>query len=552
MAACLPSGEERKVASTDDQAILARLAIRESLFPGYEDACLAAVAKLTDQGLLAKVAVEGHDDRVRISAVQKLSDQALLAKVAKEASDPYVRRVALSGVAVAGLSDQGFLAKMAIEDSDGGVRLVAVQKLSDQALLARVTRDASDPRVRSVALSRVADAGLLDQGFLAKTAIEDRDGGVRLVAVRKLSDQGLLAKVALEGSDDGVGLAAIQKLSDQLLLAKLALERKSLRVRIAAVGRLTDQPTLLKLASEQPAAAIRLAAVARVSNHDFLLERSRIDTSNAVRMAAVQAMSMEPYLARVAIENDSQAQRDAAALRVSDPALRRQIDAANRHHAAELASIDTVPSAYYREVACPQGPCWEADDGALVRAALHGGFDVLRLAAARQLDHQDALGRVANESGDLEVCKIIFAKLTDEKVLLEVSNNARNNSVRIAAKIKSQKTTWRDVFDKASARDAGPVALGEALSAADLFPKQEDAREGVIQACLNFIGRGDETRIPELVDLLNLYGDKPLAEDYLNCGQPDLDAAGREWAAKRGYDVGTGAGSHRAAWGSEK
>jgi len=63
------------------------------------------------------------------------------------------------------------------------------------------------------------------------------------------------------------------------------------------------------------------------------------------------------------------------------------------------------------------------------------------------------------------------------------------------------------------------------------------------------IRRGDESRIPEMGDLLEGYGDKALAEDYLNCGQPDLDSAGRKWARQRGFDVGTGSGSHRATWG---
>jgi len=67
---------------------------------------------------------------------------------------------------------------------------------------------------------------------------------------------------------------------------------------------------------------------------------------------------------------------------------------------------------------------------------------------------------------------------------------------------------------------------------------------------LNLIRRGDESRIAEMVDLLEGYGDKTLAEDYLNCGQPDLDVAGREWARRRRYAVGSG--SHRATWGSQR
>ena len=35
------------------------------------------------------------------------------------------------------------------------------------------------------------------------------------------------------------------------------------------------------------------------------------------------------------------------------------------------------------------------------------------------------------------------------------------------------------------------------------------------------IRRDGESRIPEMVDLLEGYGDKTLTKDYLNCGQPE-------------------------------
>ena len=125
-------------------------------------------------------------------------------------------------------------------------------------------------------------------------------------------------------------------------------------------------------------------------------------------------------------------------------------------------------------------------------------------------------------------------------------------SVLLAAQ-KAGAKSWKEIFDAATAKGATMQILGDALAAASLFPKvQPDAVNGVQHACLNLIRRGDESRIPEMVDLLEGYGDKTLAEDYLNCGQPDLDAVGRKWAGRRGYSVGTGAGSQRATWGSDR
>ncbi len=552
VAGCEPSVET--VASTNDQAVLADIAIRDSW--GGADVCLAAVQKLSDQGLLGKVAVKSVHDNVRMAAVAKLSDRRLLAKIAVEDPSSEVRRVAVERLSqttlgrvaherklklpsieesqrtVASTSDQAVLADIAITDSwqwkGWDVCLPAVAKLSDQRLLAEVAVEAGYCQAEAV-------AKLSDQGLLSQVAVESRDVRASSAAVQKLSDQGLLGKIAMGHPSSEVRKAAVERLTDQATLYRVAREEKQPSIRIVAVQRITDQSILSGFASEQPAAAVRLAAVSRVSNHDFLLVRSRVDPSNAVRTAAVEAMSKETYLARVAIENDHQAQRQAAAARVTDPALLRQVNAAIQQRAVEVAAIDS-----------------QTDDGMLLQTALHGKFDVLRLAAARRLDRQAVLGKVANETKDLEVRKIIFAKLTDREVLANVAANAADNAVRIAAKVKSGQTTWREVFNKASASDSGPAALGEALAAVGLFPGQADTIQQVVQACLNFIRRGDETRIPELIDMLDRYGDKPLAEDYLNCGQPDLDAAGREWASQHGYPVRTGTGSHRAVWGSEK
>jgi len=40
----------------------------------------------------------------------------------------------------------------------------------------------------------------------------------------------------------------------------------------------------------------------------------------------------------------------------------------------------------------------------------------------------------------------------------------------------------------------------------------QDAVSGVQQACLNLIQHGNELRIPEMVDLLENYGDEALPE----------------------------------------
>ena len=53
----------------------------------------------------------------------------------------------------------------------------------------------------------------------------------------------------------------------------------------------------------------------------------------------------------------------------------------------------------------------------------------------------------------------------------------------------------------------------------------------------------------KLVDILMVYGDKSMAEDYLNCGSDALADGARKWAKARGFNILTGPGSHRSGWG---
>jgi hypothetical protein len=132
-----------------------------------------------------------------------------------------------------------------------------------------------------------------------------------------------------------------------------------------------------------------------------------------------------------------------------------------------------------------------------------------------------------------------------------VASAADDPAVRIAAVVAQNKATWKEVFSNAS-KAGDSKSLGDALAAVSLLANQSGINDLVTEACLRLIGHGDESRIPELVDLLNRYGDKPLCEDYLNSGQPDLENAGTDWARNHGFSIGKGYGSHRATWASDK
>ncbi|MBT8444808.1 MAG: hypothetical protein KJO13_08670, partial [Gammaproteobacteria bacterium] len=65
-----------------------------------------------------------------------------------------------------------------------------------------------------------------------------------------------------------------------------------------------------------------------------------------------------------------------------------------------------------------------------------------------------------------------------------------------------------------------------------------------------FIGLGDPEIIPQLIETLDDYGSKIMAEAYLNCGNSELYKAASKWSKRNGYTIHTGHGAHPVGWGA--
>jgi hypothetical protein len=116
----------------------------------------AAIEHLTDQTLLAKVALGDRSFELELAAVDRLTDQSLLAKVVLESSNWTVRENAVDK-----LTDQVLLAKLAMDDTVGNFRKLVVKKLTDQTLLAKIAAENKDTDVQSAAFDKVTDQSLL-------------------------------------------------------------------------------------------------------------------------------------------------------------------------------------------------------------------------------------------------------------------------------------------------------------------------------------------------------------------------------------------------------
>lgn len=207
------------------------------------------------------------------------------------------------------------------------------------------------------------------------------------------------------------------------------------------------------------------------------------------------------------------------------------------------ASIDS-PNASERLKAVGQ----TSNPAVLAKVASNDTDASVRRSAVNKLRDQEYLAKVASEAKDWDIRKKAFNKL-DTAHVTTLSQTTKDPAVALAARIKLNQLDWNAAFKPANLSKTG---LGNVLGAVALVDSPQPSSGSVVAACHTFIRQGDSSRIPELKDLLLRFGDKPLAEDYLNCGQTQLREAGVSWARAHGYNVGSGYGSHRVSWGQNR
>ena len=374
---------------------------------------------------------------------------------------------------------------MALQDIDSGVRYAAVNRLTDQAALVKV-------------------------------ALQD-SGDIRYSAIVRLTEEPLLAKVVIESTGD---LANIQgRLTDQTQLTKVAAEARLISHRIWAIGKITEQEPLRQWAEHSPFSAIRKTAVSRITDDAFLLQRLPVEPSFAVRLAIVDSLSDKVSKSYVARHAYHEKERSMALSWLNDP-----------QENAEAQKLFAKTMAMERD---------KVDDEVLLQRILEGELDVIRFVAVSRLKEPAVIEQAALRSQDRAVLKILLAKIKDDASLGRIAAGAADPAMRLAAAQKAGIKSWRDIF---GGIEAGAPAgkLDAPLAALSLFKVvPTDARNSLQAACLTLIRHGDDSYLPELCDLLPDYGDKELAEIYLNCGRLDLVQVAKEWAYNKGYTVGT-------------
>lgn len=280
------------------------------------------------------------------------------------------------------------------------------------------------------------------------------------------------------------------------------MEESDQAVCCAAVKRIHEQSALRRVVLESKNTAARVAAVTQITDSDFLAKLAMEDSTSQICLAAVGRLEDQQSLRLLAFDA---------------PIRQVRLDA--------IAKINL--------------------QAVLTRIALDNTYPLARFKAASLLSEQSLLFQVMTESKDWDVRQSVFNKL-DHDQLNQLARATQDEAVLLAIAIKQRTRDWHSVFEsvKLDSRKV-PAIVGAAGLVFNPAPQTAD----VLDVCHTLIRKGDATRIPELCDLLNRFGDKRLAEDYLNCGQKALNEAARQWGQKQGLVVLDGDGSHRARWG---
>jgi len=141
-----------------DQNVLANLVISHT----DHDMCQRALNRITDQPLLASVVTTGKykvyhtGSIIRQNAVDRIHDQAILADLAKRANESWAEESGVSYKAVPRITDQHLLAEVALSTSWAGTGADAASRITDKDLLADVVKNAKFDEVRKAAAKKLS------------------------------------------------------------------------------------------------------------------------------------------------------------------------------------------------------------------------------------------------------------------------------------------------------------------------------------------------------------------------------------------------------------
>jgi hypothetical protein len=357
---------------------------------------------LTDRDLIAAIAREDEDPRVRKAAVSKLLDPSALGMIARDDRDESVRTAAAT-----------MLRDIALDVFEGVTEehgLEAVDALVDARSLAQVAKEAGREIVAVRALSRISDAHTL--GSIARHAASET--ARRSAFERVAADRDEVLAIAMNSDHKDSALAAVDLIADRTNLEQIAArsKNKSAAKRARALVRDAEereqQEANDRRAAAEEEAARRLDAAAVSARAGT----AAAETAGAAEDAERQAAEREAAERRAAdAEAAARARQSAAEEEMRRISERRHVRLAELADAAASALAAADLAAVRKEFSLVRREWKDLATGIVVDAALAARFAELeaqlarRESEARDTDERarrDALTRLQQFIGRVE------------------------------------------------------------------------------------------------------------------------------------------------------
>ncbi|HET9764530.1 MAG TPA: DUF349 domain-containing protein, partial [Casimicrobiaceae bacterium] len=271
------------------------------------------------------------DPAVRLAFVQEipLTEHALLAEIAREDADVRVRRAA-----VAKLLDPAALASIAANDADEAVRADAAAMLRDVALEAF---EGIGEAESVAAVDAIHDTRAL--AAIAKSTPREATAIRALARIVEQQDQRILGSIARHAEHEAVRRAAFDALQDHHEIVGIATNSEFREPALTAVERATERAELEQIANRARNTAVGNRARALVRQID---ERAAAEAA-AAEAARVAAEHEAAVAGAAEAQSRSEAERRAAEDRAGAEAAERQrveeaAAAERRRHQEEMAA----------------------------------------------------------------------------------------------------------------------------------------------------------------------------------------------------------------------
>ena len=205
--------------------------IMELFKPAWKSAdekrAIKAVARVSDQKELAKIAIEAPIENVCVEAVKKIDNQSILFDMIT--SDLIVNwKVRVT--AINQLIDQKLLEQIASSKLEAKIREVAIKKLTNKDVLIEIAKNDNFEELRKEAIKKIEDEAIIGNLALIPDkrliSIKGYSGNVSAVskwAIDKyINNQKILEKIVLDADNKEVKKIALQKISDETILRSIA------------------------------------------------------------------------------------------------------------------------------------------------------------------------------------------------------------------------------------------------------------------------------------------------------------------------------------------